>query len=535
MRSNMMVKAGTLLLVVGVALAPVRVVRAQDAAAAPEAAPVFTADQLQQMVAPIALYPDSLVTQICMASTYPLEIVEADRWMEKNPGLEGDELDKALEGQKWDPSVASLTHFPQVLGRMSDNLDWTKDLGDAVLAQQADVMNAVQVMRSKAYAEGNLKSTPEQVVALEPATAAANETVVVQAPPQVITIQPADPQVVYVPTYSSTVVYGAPPATVYYPSVYAYPPGYVATASILSFGVGMAVGAALWSDCDWHGHGYYGGYGGGYYGGSYHGGNYNGGHNNINTGDININTGGNRPGNGAGNRPGNRPGSGVGNRPGGGPGNRPGGGGQWGHNPTHRQGVGYKNQNVASKYGQSGNRAATSRDAARGYGGGQSGIGSGAQGRPGSSASTRPSTGAASRPSAGQRPSSGAASRPSAGQRPSTGAVGKPSAGQRPSSGASSKPSVGQTRPSTGSKPSAFGGSSASANRAASSRGTSSRSASSYGSGSRSGSSYGGSRGSSSYGGSRGGSYGGSRGGGSYGGGSRGGGGGGSRGGGGRR
>ena len=214
----------------------------------------FSVEQLDQIVSPIALYPDSLLMQILMASTYPLEVIEAERWTKKNPDFKGDALDKAVADRSWDPSVKSLTHFPTVLTRMSDNLDWTKDMGDAFLGQQKDVLAAVQRMRQKAYELGNLKTTPEQNVIVEPAPpAAGSQTVVVQqAPPQVIRIEPAQPTVVYVPTYSSTVVYGAPPPTVYYPAVYAYPPGYVATASLLSFGAGMAVGAALWGGCNWH-------------------------------------------------------------------------------------------------------------------------------------------------------------------------------------------------------------------------------------------------------------------------------------------
>ena len=166
--------------------------------------PVFKQEELEQLLAPIALYPDDLVAQILMASTYPLEVVEAARWVKANPNLKGNQLTSALEKQNWDPSVKSLVNFPSVLTMMNDKLDWTQKLGDAFLAQQKDVMNTVQKLRAKAQASGNLKTTKEQ-------------TVVVQD--QVIVIQPADPQVIYVPTYNPTVVYGAWP----YP---AYPPYY---------------------------------------------------------------------------------------------------------------------------------------------------------------------------------------------------------------------------------------------------------------------------------------------------------------------
>ena len=196
----------------------------------------FSATQLEQLVAPIALYPDSLTVQVLMAATYPLEVVEADRWRTKNPGLKGEALDKALEGQDWDPSVESLTQFPELLKRMADNLDWTKDLGDAFLEQQNEVLDTVQRMRAKAYEAGALKTTKEQVVTRE-----------VVKEKEIITIAPAQPDVVYVPTYAPSAVYGptwVAPAP-YYPSMYAYPPGYVATTSLLSFGAGMAVGAAI--------------------------------------------------------------------------------------------------------------------------------------------------------------------------------------------------------------------------------------------------------------------------------------------------
>ncbi len=186
------------------------------------------------MTAPIALYPDSLVTQILMGSTYPLEIVEAARWVKANPGVEGKALEDALKQQDWDIAVKALCGFPDVVTRMNDNLDWTQDLGDAFLAQQSDVLDSVQRMRGKAYAAGNLKTTEQQVVT--------------QQPDKIIVIESADPQVVYVPTYSPTVVYPAPPPPTYYPAMYAPPPpGY----GMMAFTTGVMWGAALSGGCNW--------------------------------------------------------------------------------------------------------------------------------------------------------------------------------------------------------------------------------------------------------------------------------------------
>jgi hypothetical protein len=204
--------------------------------------PPLTDEQLDQLVAPVALYPDSLVAQIFMASTYPLEIVEAARWAKENPKVTGDALENAMQKQSWDPSVKSLVAFPQVLDMMDSKLDWTQKLGDAFLAQQKDVMDAVQRLRQKAQAAGNLESNEQQKVVVQQAPAAGSSTTIV--------IEPANPQVVYVPTYNPTVVYGAWPYPAYPPYSY-YPPGYVAAASVVSFGVGMAVGAALWGNCNW--------------------------------------------------------------------------------------------------------------------------------------------------------------------------------------------------------------------------------------------------------------------------------------------
>jgi hypothetical protein len=203
-------------------------------------APSIKQEELDQILAPIALYPDALVAQILMASTYPLEVVQADRFAKQNTKLNGDALTKALEAQTWDPSVKSLVNFPQVLTMMSEKLDWTQKLGDAFLTEQKQVMDTIQSLRAKAQAAGNLKTTKEQTVIVEQ---------------KIIKIEPATAQVIYVPAYNPTVVYGvwAYPA---YPPYYYYPPGYVATATAFSFATGVAMGAAwgyAWGDCDYHG------------------------------------------------------------------------------------------------------------------------------------------------------------------------------------------------------------------------------------------------------------------------------------------
>ena len=195
--------------------------------------------QLASLVAPIALYPDPLVAQILMASTYPLEVAEAYNWQKSNENLKGTALNNALKQQTWDASVKSLVSFPAVLGMMGSQLSWTQQLGNAVLAQQKDVMSAIQELRKKAQASGALKSTSQQTVSTEGSGSSST-----------IVIQPANPQVVYVPTYNPTVVYGGWPYPAYPPVSY-YPPGYVAGTALLSFGVGMAVGAALWGGCHW--------------------------------------------------------------------------------------------------------------------------------------------------------------------------------------------------------------------------------------------------------------------------------------------
>src|SRR4029453_17805650 len=204
----------------------------------PAESPAFKPEELEQLAAPIALYPDSLVAQILNASPYPLEVVQADRFAKQNKNLKGDALTKALEAQTWDPSVKSLVNFSQVLTMMSEKLDWTQKLGDAFLAQEKAVMDTIQSLRAKAQAAGNLKTTKEQTVIVEQ---------------KVIRIEPASPQVIYVPTYNPTVVYGAWPYPAY-PPYYYYPPGYVATTVAFSFAARVGIGEAwgyAWGSPNW--------------------------------------------------------------------------------------------------------------------------------------------------------------------------------------------------------------------------------------------------------------------------------------------
>jgi hypothetical protein len=243
-----------------------------------------SASELQALVAPIALYPDSLVAQILTAATFPDQVAVADYWIQQNKSLTGSALMQAVDKQAWDPSVKALTEFPSVLDNMAKNLSWTSSLGEAYHNQQADVMTAVQALRAQAKAKGNLNSSPQVTV--------------VQQSPQVIVIQPANPQIVYVPQYNPTVIYGTPYVTP------GYTTGDVVAAGIIGFGAGIAVGAMMsggccsWGysswNCGWHGtavvyHGgaYYGNsaWHGGYYNNGYHGSNgynnsYN--HNNYN-------------------------------------------------------------------------------------------------------------------------------------------------------------------------------------------------------------------------------------------------------------
>jgi Protein of unknown function (DUF3300) len=260
--------------------------------------PKIPPEQLDALVAPIALFPDPLLAQTLAASTYPLEIVQLQQWLAKNPNLKGDERAAAVAKQPWDPSVQAMAALPQLVKRLADDIEWTTDLGNAFLAQQADVMDAVQRMRKKAMDKGTLKSGEQQKV----------ETKVVEGK-EVIVIEQANSQVVYVPTYDPVVVYGAP---VYpYPPIY-YPPADYYAGVAISFGVGILLGAA-WSG-GW-------GWGCGWGGGDI---------------DVNVNNNFNRQANV------NR--TNVNNRTGG---TR----NAWQHNAQHRGGTPYGNRATANKYG----------------------------------------------------------------------------------------------------------------------------------------------------------------------------------------
>ena len=215
-----------------------------------------SADELYQLVAPIALFPDNLVAQVLAGSTYPDQIASAAAWLKQNVNLKGNDLMQAVNQESWDVSVKGLTQFPDVLDQMASNLSWTSALGDAYFNNPQDVMNSIQVMRQRASQAGNLKSTPQQTVSTEPAAAPQQQAssdqqpTVVQAPAQTIVIQSAQPDVVYVPSYNPTVVYGAPVAA--YPGYVAPPPpstGAVVATGLISFGLGMAVGAAMNNNC----------------------------------------------------------------------------------------------------------------------------------------------------------------------------------------------------------------------------------------------------------------------------------------------
>jgi Protein of unknown function (DUF3300)/Chaperone of endosialidase len=213
----------------------------------------LTAPQLEQLVAPIALHPDALLSQILMAATYPLEVIAAARWSQSNPNVTGDALQTAMQQQPWDPSVKALTALPQTLQMMSDKLEWTQQLGDAFLAQQSDVLNAVQQLRARADASGQLKSTPEQKVTTTPRSAAQRSSTasgVEAAPASVYAIESTNPDEYYVPIYDPGVVYGTWPYPAYPPD-YWYPPGYVA-GNAFSFATGVLVGSAIWGNINWN-------------------------------------------------------------------------------------------------------------------------------------------------------------------------------------------------------------------------------------------------------------------------------------------
>src|SRR5689334_4260841 len=265
-----------------------------------EQAQTIPPEQLDSLVAPIALYSDPLLATTLAASTYPLEVIQLQQWMDKNKNLKDKALADALAKQPWDPSVQSLAATPDVVQRLAGNIQWTTDLGNAFLAQQSDVMAAVQRMRGKAQGTGNLKTSAQQKVATE----------TVEGGRQVITIEPAQPDVVYVPSYDPAVVYGPPPpAYPYYPYTY---PGYYPGMGLAWGAAGFALGAwagGAWGDCDWHG-----------------------------GGDININNKNNF------NRNVNRNTNRNVNRGQGGQGNR------WQHNPQHRGNAPYGDRGTAGKF-----------------------------------------------------------------------------------------------------------------------------------------------------------------------------------------
>jgi hypothetical protein len=368
----------------------VRAQSAQPPAPAPSQQLLKT-EELDQLVAPVALYPDTLLASVLMASTYPLEVVQADRWASANKGLKGEKLKAETDKQPWDDSIKQLAATPSVLNMMSTQLEWTQKLGDAVLAQQADVMDAVQRLRSKAHAEKKLTTTKEQKVSV----ASANNK-------QTIAIEPTDPNTIYVPYYNPSVVYGAWPYPTNPPYYWPPVPGYYAGAAIatgLAFGAGIAVGAWAANNNFW-------------------GGGIGWGNNNIianRTTNINVDR-------------------------------------NWTHNSDHRHGVRYNNANVQQKFANRDPRGnAQQRMDFRGRNGeqvikpGDRGDRPGAGGRgpgdrpgagdrrpsdgPGAGKGDRPATGKGDRPGAGKgdRPAAGkGANRPNAGDR----------GGQRPGGGA---------------------------------------------------------------------------------------------------
>jgi len=261
----------------------------------------LTPGQLDALVAPIALYPDPLISKGLVASTYPLEIVQASQWIQKNPGLKGAALVDAAKQQNWDSSVQAMVVFPDTLKRLNENIRWTASLGNAFLAQQPDVLQAIQRLRFQAQEAGKLQSNQQQ-----------NVTTETQDGKSVVVIQPAQPQTIYVPTYNPEAVWGPPPASYPYPPLYypSYSAGAVA-AGVISFGAGIALGAAFSGCCS-------GGWGWGS----------NWGHNNVMVNNNFVNHYGYRSAN-VRNVSGNT---------------------AWSHNPAHRQGVPYSNSNLANQY-----------------------------------------------------------------------------------------------------------------------------------------------------------------------------------------
>ncbi|MEX3919022.1 DUF3300 domain-containing protein [Paraburkholderia sp. BR10872] len=205
--------------------------------------------QLDSLTAPIALYPDALLAQVLMAATFPQDVSAAAAWTKSNPNLKGDDAVKAVASQPWDPSVQSLVAFPQVLETMASKPDWVQQIGKAFLAQPNDVMDSVQRLRVQAQKAGNLKSNEQQKVVVQPASSTSTT--------QTIVIEPANPQVVYVPTYNPTVVFGVWPYPAYPPVYMPPPPGYAIASGFvggLAFGAGIAVANSLWGGFNWNNH-----------------------------------------------------------------------------------------------------------------------------------------------------------------------------------------------------------------------------------------------------------------------------------------
>jgi len=269
---------------------------AQPASQQPPAAELLKPEQLEALVAPIALYPDELLANVLAASTYPLEVVQADRWLKEHKTLKGDALQKEVEKQSWDNSVKALASTADVISMMSDKVDWTKNLGDAVLAQQPDVMDAVQRLRSRAYDNKKLVTTKQQKVSVQ-----------TQENKQAIVIEQADPNTMYVPYYDPATVYGAWPYAEYPPYYFGYP-SYIGAGVIAA---GLAFGTA-WAIGRW---------------GNYWGGGFNWGNRNLYVNHFNRTTN-------------------IGN--------------SWQHNAAHRQGVRYNNVNVQQRFGNNNIKAGAS-------------------------------------------------------------------------------------------------------------------------------------------------------------------------------
>ncbi|MGE0154029.1 MAG: DUF3300 domain-containing protein [Reyranellaceae bacterium] len=347
---------------------------AQAQPPAPAAKP-FSTEELDQMLAPIALYPDALLSQVMMASTYPLEVVEAARWSKANPNLKGDAAVKAVQDKGWDVSVKSLVAFPTVVQRMSDEIEWTQKLGDAMLAQHTEVAGSIQRLRKRAYDAETLKTNEQQKVTVEPTPAAGGAT------QQTIVIEPANPQTIYVPVYQPTVVYGGWPYPSYPPYYYPPYPGY-------GYGAALATGF-IWGAAIAGAGSFYGGWGWG-------------------NGDVDINI--DRAVNIDRNFNRNNY-----------------QGGKWNHQPAHRKGVAYRDNASRQQYGR-GAQGADARQQFRGKDvnsmarqggqrpGGDRVGGGGAQQRPGGG-DRLGGGGAQQRPGGGDRAGGGAQQRPGGGDR----------------------------------------------------------------------------------------------------------------------